>query len=527
VKRRQFVTSAIALPLAAALPFPAFAQQPRRGGTLQVVLQPEPPMLMIGLNQAQPTQIVGGKIYQSLLTYDFNLAPKPSLAKSWERSADGLTYTFKLQENVRWHDGKPFTSADVAFTTQVFLPEVHARARTSFGRVAAVETPDAHTVIFKLKQPFGPFLRAFEMSGAPMVPKHIYEGTNFRENPANATPIGTGPFKLKEWKRGSHIELVRNDDYWKPGQPYLDGILFRIMPDASSRVLALETGIVHASHFDSVEPIEVKRLAALPTLSMTTDGYEFLSPIMWLDMNVRSGPLADKRVRQALMVAMDRAFIHQNLFFGMGKVATGPIASRTPFYDANVPQYPFDPKRAEALLDAAGFPRGADGVRLRLKALILPYGEVWTRLAEYTRQAYAKVGVDLVLEGTDVPTWFKRITEWDYELTWMYLSQLGDPALGVERAYVSSNIRKGVPGSNITGYSNPKVDELFDLAARAVSDDERQRHYSEVQRIMVDEVPVGWILEMQWPSFVNRKAHGVITTALGPAESYDAVWLEQ
>jgi peptide/nickel transport system substrate-binding protein len=528
MRRRDFIAGTAALPLASSTLAlsGARAQAPRRGGTMTIVLQPEPPMLMLGINQAAPAQVAAGKIYQGLLTYDFDLNPLPSLATSWTRSEDGLTYTFKLAENVKWHDGRPFTSADVAFTTQVFLTEVHPRARANFARVDAVTTPDAHTVVYRLKEPFGPFLHCFEVSSCPMVPKHVYEGTDFRNNPANATPIGTGPFKFKEWVRGSHIELARNDDYWKPGQPYLNGIIFRFIPDAASRALSLERGDAHQSQFDAIEPFEVRRLTALPNLTMTTRGYEFLSPIMWLDINVRNPPLNDKRVRQALLHAMDRDFIHRNLFFGMGKVATGPIASTTKYYDADVPRYPFDVARANALLDEAGLRRSADGTRARLKALVLPYGEVWQRLGEYTRQAFRAIGIDITLESIDVAGYFQRTTNWDYELTWNYLSQFADPALGVSRAYISTNIRRGVPSTNIMGYTNPRVDALFEEGARAVRDADRQRAYSEVQRILCDEVPVAWILEMAWPNFVNRKFHDVITTGLGPVESYDKVWME-
>jgi len=259
---------------------------------------------------------------------------------------------------------------------------------------------------------------------------------------------------------------------------------------------------------------------------MTTKGYEFLSPIMWLDINVRSAPLNDKRVRQALMYAMDRNFIQKNLFFGMGKVATGPIASTTRYYDPNVTKYPFDPAKAEALLEAAGHKKGPDGVRLKLTAFPLPYGEIWQRLAEYSRQAYAKVGIQLNIENLDTPTWFKRTTEWDYQLTWNYLSQFADPALGVSRAYLSTNIRKGVPSTNIMGYENAKVDELFDQGAKGVKDEDRQKAYSEVQKLLAEEVPVGWILEMAWPTFVNKKFKDVIVSGLGPNESYERAWME-
>jgi peptide/nickel transport system substrate-binding protein len=502
----------------------ASAQQPKRGGSMTILLQPEPPMLMLPLSQFVPVLVTGGKIFQGLLSFDFELKPLPSLAKSWTISPDGLTYTFHLEENAKWNDGKPFTSADVVFSTQVFLMETHARARGNFQRVASTETPDEHTVVYHLKEPFAPFLHAFEVSSAPMVPKHVYEGTDYRKNPANDNPVGTGPFKLKEWQRGSFIHMVRNEYYWKPGKPYLDELYFRFLPDAASRALALESGEVDQSEFDAIEPYDVARLTQLPNLTMTTKGYEFLSPIMWVDINVRNPPLNDKRFRQAIMYALDREFIRDKLFFGMGKIATGPIASTTRFFDPTLPQYGYDLKKAAALLDQMGLKPGDDGVRVRVKAMPLPYGEVWNRLAEYSRQALLRVGIQLDIEPVDTPTWIQRTTNYDYELTWNYLSQFADPALGVSRAYVSTNIRKGIPSTNIGGYANPKVDELFAKAAVAVSETEQRQLYSEVQHILVDEVPVGWMLEMQWPTFVNRRFHDVITTGLGPDDSYDGAW---
>ena len=198
--RRQLLgVAAMLLAGATALALaPTSALAHKRGGTLNAILNPEPPLLVLGLNQQAPTQVVAGKIYQGLLRYDFALKPLPSLAKSWTVSADGLTYTFKLEENVRWHDGQPFTAEDVVFTTTKFLPEVHPRARAAFDRCESIRATDKFTVEFRLKEPFEPFLYAFLPAGAPMMPKHVYEGSDFRNNPANATPIGTGPFKLKE-----------------------------------------------------------------------------------------------------------------------------------------------------------------------------------------------------------------------------------------------------------------------------------------------------------------------------------------
>lgn len=501
----------------------ATAQQ--RGGTLNAIVNPEPPTLMLGLNQLSPTQMVGGKIYQGLLTYDRDLKPLPKLAKSWTVSPDGLVYTFKLQDGVTWHDGKPFTAEDVVFTVTKFLPEVHARARANFSRVEAVEAPDPLTVVFRLKEPFAPFLGSFEVSSAPMIPKHLYEGTDFKNNPANLTPVGTGPFKLKEWKRGAYIHLVRNESYWRPGMPYLDELYYQVMPDAASRAVALETGKVDLSSFSDIEFFDVPRLKQAPHLDITSAGYEFLGPLAWIEINHRVKPLDDKRFRQALLYAIDRNFIRDKIWFGQAKVATGPVSSTTRFYEPKVPAYGYDPKKAEALLDEMGLKRGADGNRVTLKMLALPYGETWMRLAEYVRQSLGKVGIKAELENTDAANWVQRMSNWEYELSFSYLTQYGDPALGVARTYVSSNIRKGVPYTNSMGYSNPKVDELFAKAAIAVDDKERQLLYSEVQRILVDEVPVAWLVEIQFPTITNKRLKNVVTTAIGVNESFDEVYV--
>ncbi|HEV7372557.1 ABC transporter substrate-binding protein [Arenibaculum sp.] len=514
--------------MVAAAAAPAMAQeQIQKGGTLSVIVQPEPPILVLGLNQQGPTQTVAGKIYEGLLRYDHDLSPMPGLAESWEVSPDGLTYTFKLRQDAKWHDGTPFTAKDVVFSTTEFLPEVHPRARANFSHVESVEAPDDHTVVFKLKQPFPAFLKAFEVSSAPMMPAHIYEDTDYKQNPKNATPIGTGPFKFDEWVKGSHIHLVKNEDYYLDGKPYLDDIYFRVIPDAASRALALETGEVDVSQYNDVEPFDVPRLEALPHLSMTTKGYEFVAPLSWIEINTREAPLDDKRFRQALAHALDREFIRDRIWFGLGRVATGPVNSVTPFHEPDVPQYEYDPQKAEALLDEMGLEPYADGVRAEITLTPMPYGETWARLAEYIKQAWGKIGVEVTLESTDVAGWVQKVSNWDYETTNDFVYQYGDPSLGVARTYISDNIRKGVMFSNTMGYSNPRVDELF--AAAAVENDpaKREEQLSEAQKILVEDMPVIWLLEMEFPTFVNNRVHNAVSTAIGTSENFADVWVEK
>jgi peptide/nickel transport system substrate-binding protein len=480
-----------------------------KGGTLQVIVSPEPPSLMVGLVQNGPTQMVAGNIYESLLRYDGKLEPQPSLAESWDISPDQKAYTFHLRHDVKWHDGKPFTADDVVFSLDVFHRATHPRIRPILNsQVDRIEKVDDFTVRIVLKQPFGPILSIFEPGSATMVPKHIYEGTDFRQNPANNTPIGTGPMKLAEWRRGSFIHLTRNADYYLPGKPVLDDAYFQIVPDAAARAVAYEKGDVDVLTGGSVEVFDVPRLAKLQNSCVTTKGWEMFAPVGMLIMNLRNGPLANKTFRKGLMYAIDRDFSKDVVWSGFAKVATGPLSSSTKFFTDDVPKYTYDVKKAKELIAQSGY----KGEPIRL--LGLPYGETWTRWTEQIKQNLEDAGVKIALETSDVAGWNKRLGDWDFDLTFNFPYQYGDPALGVARQYISSNIVKGSPFVNNGGYSNPEVDRLFAEAANATSE-KRPELYKKVQQILVDDLPILWLTEMEFPSVHRCNVTDIATTAIG------------
>lgn len=524
MNRREFTISAAASTIAMSQvlsPLTAAAQTPKRGGTVHAVVQPEPPMLMQGLNQNGPTNMVAGNIYESLLRYDDKLQPQPSLAASWQISADAKVYTFKLQPNVTWHDGKPFTSDDVVFSLDKFLREVHPRWRPiANNQVDKIEKVDDLTVAIHLKQPFGPLLLSQEVASAPMIPKHIYDGTDYRANPANNTPIGTGPFKFKEWRKGSFIHLVRNETYWQAGKPYLDEIYWQIIPDAAARAVAYETNKVDVLTGGSVDVFDVPRLAKLPNTTMTTKGWEMFAPHAWIAVNLRNGILGNKQFRQGLMHGIDREFGREVVWAGLGKIPTGPISSKTRFYSDDVTKYRHDPRKARELIQASGY-KGET-----IKLLAVPYGEVWTRWAEAVRQNLQEVGVKILVETTDVAGWTQKNSNWDFDLSFNFLYQLGDPATGVARSYVSSNIAKGNPFANVGGYSNPEVDKLFADAAVAPADADRQRLYTQMQKILADELPVLWMLEMDFPTIHRSNIKNLVTTGIGVNDGFRDAWKE-
>ncbi|MDX1743850.1 MAG: ABC transporter substrate-binding protein, partial [Ruegeria sp.] len=365
----------VAATLALALAGPLAAQdgEPKAGGTLNVVIQPEPPSLMVALSPNASAQRVAGDIYESLLTYDADLNPVGRLAESWTISDDGKTYTFKLHDGVVFHDGEPFTSADVKFSVETFLHDVDARMRTYMEHVESVETPDDLTVVFHMKHGYGPFIGIFAPGSAPMLPKHIYEGTDYTNNPMNNTPIGTGPFKFDKWEKGSFIHLVKNEDYYIPGKPNIDDIYYHVIPDAASRAVAYETGQIDVLPGGSIENFDIPRVQAMDNTCITQKGWEYFAPLSWIWINNNNKPLDDVKVRRAMMHALDREFAKDALWNGLGKVATGPLSSSTRFYAGDTPDISYDPEKAKALLAESSY----NGETIRL--LGLPYGETWQR----------------------------------------------------------------------------------------------------------------------------------------------------
>jgi peptide/nickel transport system substrate-binding protein len=502
---------------------PALAQ-PKRGGTLTAVVNPDPAFLVSAHNPAGGALSVSSKMFEGLLTYDLDMKLQPALAQKWEVAADGLSVTFNLQKGVKWHDGTPFTSKDVAFTVMKVWKALHPRNRVTMASITAVDTPDDHTAIFRLSTP-APFLtRVLNGGESQVVPQHIYDGPDIPRNLVEKSPIGTGPFKLKEWRRGTAIVLERNPDYWQQGKPYLDGIVFRVIPDEAARATAFETGEVQFGSFSPVSPCGAQRLARLPTLGIETKGYEFFGTRYMFEINLRNPILADRRVRQAMAHAIDRDFILENIWCGFGTKSTGPVPPQLKeFYTADVPSYPLDPKKAEALLDEAGHKRGANGIRFKITHDPLPFGPNYTRAAEVVKQNLRTVGIEVEVRAQDFPTWLRRIyTDNDFDLTSNTLSALPDPTLGVQRVYWSKNIVKGVPFSNGSGYSNPEMDKVLEAAQTETDPAKRRAFFVEMQKIAQRDLPVLDLFVLDQTTIFNKRLKNHTTQADGYPTFADA-----
>jgi peptide/nickel transport system substrate-binding protein len=515
--------------LALALGLPALAQ--KTGGTLIALVQPEPPTLASYLSTSGPIGQVSPKIYEGLLEYDFNLDPKPGLASSWEVSEDGKTVTFHLQEGVTWHDGEPFTSADVKFTVEEVLSQVHPRGPNTFRELASIDTPDEHTVVFNLANPAPYMMRALSGYESPMVPKHLLEGTDIRDNDLANDPVGTGPFKFVEWAKGQYIRLDKNEDYWRDGLPYLDRVVLRFIPDAATRTAAMERGEVHMAAFGALPNVDVVRVREQEGIGVTTDGYSMINPMALLELDTTQPPLDNKLVRQAIAHAIDQQFIIDNIWFGYGKPATGAVSSNfasTGLYNPDLPRYDGGPEVANQLLDEAGFPRNENGVRFSIMHDIIPYGEEWQRLGEYLKQALGDVGIELELRYEDVPTWLKRVYgDYDFTLNSNFFYQLADPSIGVDRQYHSSQIRQGTVFVNSSRYSNPEVDELLNKAAMESDPQVRAELYHRFQEIVAEDLPVIPLFEMEFVVVYDERFKDLIASPLGAYGNFAEAWLDE
>jgi peptide/nickel transport system substrate-binding protein len=529
--RRLAGAAAAALLLAAAC-LPSLAQ--KKGGTLTYTYHPEPTAMSTISTTAVPVSLVATKIYESLLEYEGpGMKPLPGLAESWTVSKDRLTYTFKLRKGVLWHDGKPFTSADVKFSIEEVVTPFHSRGKTYFGEVAAIEVPDASTVVFRLKSPVPYFLRAFQPSESPIMPRHGFsddevKAGRIRQAKIMQAPIGTGPFKLKEWKKGSHIILERNPDYWKPGRPYLDQVVLRVLPDGAARAIAVEKGEVDLAPMSALPPAEIQRLGKLPSLVASQEGSEGLGPIMWLEVNNRAKPLSERAVRQAISLAIDRRRLVDVIWYGQGKPASGPIVSSNPnHFDRTLKPLEYDVEKANRLLDAAGYRRGADGTRFKLVQNFLPYGEEWVRQAEFIKQELRKVGIQVETQSLDMGGWLKRIyTDWNYDFTSNFTHNYPDPTIGVQRAFISTNIKRGATFSNSMDYANEKLDALFVKAAQLEDGPQRNKVWAEIQAILRSDLPVIFLMEMSYTHVWNKRVHGLVTNGVSMYSGWDSAWVD-
>ena len=506
--RPSVVLVAVLVSITCAAPSWLLAQEtPARGGTLVVAISADPGHLNPAITTSGATHTAAELLYNGLLGRDERGDAVPDLAESWTIEQAGAVYRFRLRNDVTWHDGTRFTSADVKFTFEEVLLKFHARTKASMGgALAGIDAPDDRTVVFRFKQPYAPLLLQLDATEAPIVAKHIYQGSDPQTNAANAQPVGTGPFKFTSYRKGAEIRLARNPTYFKQGLPYLDELVMRVIPDAGTQVLALENGEV--DFLWGVPGPDQNRLKADSRFRMAQTSYHpgGSNCIMTVSFNLERPILKDLRVRRAIGQALDREAFLRQVLFGEGRVATAPISSEMAWAHAAGLHLPsFNRAEAERQLDAAGWkkerdttrvargvPGVPDGARLAIDFLHFP---AFSKYGELMRQQLGAVGIDVTPRPLEpavfAPTVFK---DRNFDTNVISYCNGPDPEIGVRRMYHSSQIGPA-PFTNAAAYRNDRVDSLFDQASRTVERDKRSPIYRQIQEIVVLELPYFWLVE--------------------------------
>jgi peptide/nickel transport system substrate-binding protein len=415
-----------------------------------------------------------GLIFSSLVAHDAQMNVIPDLAERWE-TPDPLTYIFHLREGIKFHDGRGLTSADVKFTfDSIISGAVKTPKRGAFRLVTSTEAPDAHTFVFHLREPYASFLFGLTRPSVGIVPRDSDAGLSRR-------PIGSGPFRFVSAIRDEEIVLERNPDYFG-GAPKIERVRFRIVPDAIVRALELRKGSGDVE-INSLTPDMSAALAKEPGLAVDERPG---TPVTYISFNFEDPILAHREVRQALAYATDRETLAKYLLRGQARLATSLLPPNHWAFDPDVAQYNYDPARAEHLLDSAGFPRGADGVRFHL-ALKTSTDESVRLTSAAIADQWKRIGVALDLRPLEFATFFSDISRGSFQLyTLRWVGANNDPDIF---EYVFGSRKIPPDGANRGRYRNPALDALLDSARVEMNQEKRRAILWHIQKIVAEDEP--------------------------------------
>lgn len=447
----------------------------------------EPSTLIPLLASDSSSRAVAAQVYNGLVKYDKDLKLVGDLAASWDVSADGLTITFHLRRGVKWHDGQEFTARDVLYTHRVTIdPKTPTAYAEDFKQVKEISAPDPYTVRVTYDKPFAPALASW---GMEILPAHLLDGKDITKSDLARHPIGTGPYRFKEWLAGQRVVLEAFDGYFE-GRPYIDRYLFRVIPDTATMYMELKAGGIDMM---GLTPVQYQRQTIGRDFLSRFAKYRYpASSYVYLGYNLRNPLFADKRVRQAISAAINKDEIIHGALLGMGQVAHGPFKPGTWPYNPNVKDIGYDPARALALLAEAGWRRGSDGVLAKggrpfqFTILTNQGNDLRLKTAQIIQYRLKKIGIDVKIRVVEWASFLKNfIDKGNFEAIVMGWTIPPDPDL----FDVWHSSKTGPKELNFVGFKNPEVDRLIVEGRGTFDQEERRRCYYRIQEILADEQP--------------------------------------
>ena len=481
---KKLVIAGMSLSLfAGILPLPqASAQEPVEGGTFVVGIGGEPETYNPNAAPNDGAKIVIENVMNKLLKINGFSQVVPDLAESYEFSEDGLSLTFKLFEDVKWHDGESFTAEDVKWTFDQIKNE-EGFASASLETIEEVNVVDDNTVEFKLSEPNAGILSAIAWHGTQIMPKHIYDGTDWLENEANQHPIGTGPFKFVEHVPGETITLEANEDYFKEG-PYLDEVIIKIIPDSEVAYLAFTNGEIDENRLGTPST-ELEKLSK-------DDDYQ-ITDIAWPNMaslvfNTKEGKFTDPLLREAVMYGIDKEEIFVKNYKEQGSIAEYFIPYQYDWAlneDAKMPER--DVEKARQLIEEAGYEADEDGFYFETSMDTYPG---WDGTVPIIASNLEEIGIKLTHNSMDDGTYDEKVLEkQDFELTGLS-GYIGPDITAIETRFGTDK------PMNYGLYSSEKMDELLEKGRKEVDPEKRAEIYKEIQSLLREDIPVVFFWNM-------------------------------
>lgn len=489
--------------------------EPARGGVVYRHLESDCRTLNWILYSTSSENYVLRYLYDRLLDYDQNAEIVPVLARDYEMSKDHRRIRVTLRDSLRWHDGEPITAEDIRFTVETILdPLVPAVNKKGwFSALDRLEVIDSLTVEFVWKEPLVTSIHA--LTEIAPIPEHVYAVGDFNKHTANRAPVGSGPFKFEEWRTGQMISIVRNDDYYGR-KPYVDRVIFKVIPEGSSALTALRTGELDEMR---VTQDQWQMLTRDLDFARRFDMRSFYVPqYNYFTWNCRSVWFEDKRVRRAMTMLFDRETLNKELYSGNARIVTGPFYVSSWAYDASVEPVPFDPEGAKKLLDEAGWTdrdndgvREKDGTKFEFDFYVIGGSDTARRFSELLQEQCRKAGVIVQVRQLEGAVFHERIKKGEYNGAVLAWRLENDPDV-----YDTFHSAQVPPlGLNHAFYSNARVDSLLELGRLEFDKEKRKEIYHEVHRLIHEDQPYTFVNSVPEKRPFNRRIGNILISPDG------------
>lgn len=453
------------------------------------------------------------QVFNGLVKYDKDIKLVGDLAESWTVSNNGKTITFFLRKGVKWHDGVEFSAEDCLFTYQRFIdPKVATPYSSAYMDVSRAEVVGKYVFRVTYKEPFSPALESWSMG---IIPKHLLDGKDLNSDAFNRNPVGTGPYRFKEWIAGQKIVLQANDDYFE-GRPAIDQYIYRIIPDSSTMFQELLSGGVDMM---GLNPLQFLRKSETRRIRDNYRKFRYPSNgFTYMGYNLNNPLFSEVSVRQALSYAINRKNIIEGVVLGIGRPSTGPFAHVSWAYNPKAKSYDYEPDRAIRMLREAGWADSdhdgildKNGKPFRFTILTNQGNGERIHAAEIMQQNFKKIGIDANIRVMEWQAFLEQIDKRSFDAIILGWNMSHDPDL--YDIWHSSKTKKGE--YNFVGYKNEEVDRLLVAGRRTFDIEQRKKIYYRIHEILAEEQPYAFLYVPDATPIVHKRFKGIEVAALG------------